>query len=480
MSNILCRPRDNVSTDCSPDTSNSSLESDNSAESESSAGRDNSAESDNSIEGFSRAGFNLPLIHDGITELLQRPTHDEAKHVVTRTLLQPGSRAIQVRPNNQNTYKLHEVQDAFESYCLRLRDLYSPEFWRMLGAVYRERIGVIDRVLKNSREVFLHGRTKRKKFPASVRDIRAATLRECGNFPSYVLHEVSINVAQFRLPGDIQSVKFKFVNPLWAWVGAANEMIRAGHVMHFEPKRMVHELSGERLYGAGVQYGDVLNLAAARTPPPGKPALFGISFDGGDSGVSNRSVYPVCVSALNFNGTDPLQCGLVGFIPALTVPDSFKEGSDRYSKMFQDAKAHVIQKCVGAVLDEVENVARDGFSARIGKEIIRLHPFLVAVRVDSKERKTYFGLRSDRTCAICRFRKGWSSLRKGTPHAKNHITRLWRLAVDTPTIRGRNNEQRAQKRAREQLVRHGFTDRKRRCFRLVPSRVASRLGLGHI
>ena len=37
-------------------------------------------------------------------------------------------------------------------------------------------------------------------------------------------------------------------------------------------------------------------------------------------------------------------------------------------------------------------------------------PYLVAVafRVDTKERKRYFSLKSDRSCAICRFHKGWS------------------------------------------------------------------------
>jgi len=67
-----------------------------------------------------------------------------------------------------------------------------------------------------------------------------------------------------------------------------------------------------------------------------------------------------------------------------------------------------------------------------------------------------------RTCAICRFRKGWSSLRRGTNHSKNHIQRLWTLAIDTPRTRRRNAFGRAQKRAREQLSRHGF-HRKRRC-----------------
>ena len=110
----------------------------------------------------------------------------------------------------------------------------------------------------------------------------------------------------------------------------------------------------------------------------------------------------------------------------------------------------------------LENAARDGFTARIGTEKMRFHPFLAAVRVDSKERKTYFGLKSDRACAICRFRKGWSSLRKGTRHSKEHVRRLWNLAIDTPTTRRRNALGRAQKRAREQLQRHGF-HKKQRC-----------------
>ena len=178
------------------------------------------------------------VIEDTMAQLVRRPTHDEAKHVVMRM---PVTRS-QRRCDPKNTYKLHEVQDAFETYCAQLQDIYSIDFWRILSSVYRERAGVIDRVLKRTRDVFVPSRSEKKRFPATVRDIRAATLRECGNFPSYVLHEVTINVAEFDLPGDIQSVHFQFVNPLWAWVGAANEMIRHGHVMHFEPKRMVHEV----------------------------------------------------------------------------------------------------------------------------------------------------------------------------------------------------------------------------------------------
>ena len=207
-----------------------------------------------------------------------------------------------------------------------------------------------------------------------------------------VMHEIVIDLRKFRLPGKLEQVTFRFVNPLWAWTAAANDMIDAGHSMIYEPKAMFHEVTNERLYGAGVAFGEKLRWAALRTPRGGKPALFGISFDGGDSGVSNRNLYPICVSVLNFDGAEPLACGLVGYMPSLDCPKIFK----LKKKRFLLARGHVFQRCIGAILDELESVAKDGFSAVIGGETIRLHPFLVAVRVDSKERKTYFGLKSDR------------------------------------------------------------------------------------
>jgi len=67
-----------------------------------------------------------------------------------------------------------------------------------------------------------------------------------------------------------------------------------------------------------------------------------------------------------------------------------------------------------------------------------------------------------RTCTICRVRKGWSILRKGTSHVKEHIQTLWKRAIDAPqTRRRRGARARVQKRAREQLVRHGFSKRQR-------------------
>ena len=158
----------------------------------------------------------------------------------------------------------------------------------------------------------------------SVRRLRSNCLELAGDFPSLLMHEIRIDLRKFRLPGKLEEVKFRFVNPIWAWTAAANDMIDAGHEMNYEPKAMFHEVTKERLYGAGVAFGEKLRWAATRTPRGSKPALFGISFDGGESGVSNRNLYPICVSVLNFDGAEPLACGLVGYMPALEVPKIFK------------------------------------------------------------------------------------------------------------------------------------------------------------
>ena len=285
-----------------------------------------------------------------------------------------------------------QTQEAYEEYCRVLRAQYCDEFWRVLSTVYLEQVVVIDRVLKTCRSTFILNKKMKARFALSVRNLRSRTLSQAGDFPSLVMYSVTIDLRQFTLPG-IPEVQFRFVNPLWGWASAANDMLDAGHTIIFEPKCMFHEDTNARLYGAGVAFGEKLKWAASRTPRGGKPALFGICFDGADSGVSNRNMYPVCVSALNFDGAEPLACALLGYLPSLDVPKIFKK---KKRKIFLAARGYLIQRCIGVIVDEIENVSRDGFTAHLGEETMRLHPFLVAIQVDSKERKTYFGLKSDR------------------------------------------------------------------------------------
>lgn len=325
-----------------------------------------------------------------INQLLQRPCAEKSSHLVVPTAQRPGSLAGDA--DQSNSYKLYETQEAFREYCHDVRKLYSDDFWRVFSSVHQEKIVVIDKVLKACKDVYVPS-DKMKRFETSVRELRKKMLSTTGDFNQHLLHEVDIDLRGFGLPANVTVLKFRFVNPIWAWTVAANDMIAAGHKMHFVAKTMFHRQTREQLYGESVVFGQKLMFAAALTPEGGQPGLFGISFDGGDSGVSTRSVIPVCVSCLNFDGADPLACGLVGFVPAIEVPKFFRE---KFYKLYLRAKAHVMQRCIGAVIDEIEAVARDGFVVDLGGRRTRVHPWLAALRVDSKERKTYFGLKSDR------------------------------------------------------------------------------------
>ena len=325
-------------------------------------------------------------------KLLERPLFEYNEHRVL--VLDVPQR---LRCNTAQTFRLHETQQVYAEYCDIIRDEYCQQFWGFFSAVYLQQNVVIDATLKACRSTFISDKTMKTRFPSSVREIRARTLACAGDFPSLITHVVTIDLREFELPG-IDEVTFRFVNPLWAWVAAANDMLDAGHEINFKPKAMYHETTKERLFGAGVAFGEKLKWAWSRTPAGGKPALFGISFDGAESGISNRTMYPICVSVLNFDGSDPLALALVGYVPTLDVPKAFKI---KKSRLFLAARAHVFQQCVGAILAEIEHVSEHGFTADLKGERVRMHPFLVAVQVDSKERKTYFGLKSDRSGLGC-------------------------------------------------------------------------------
>lgn len=260
---------------------------------------------------------------------------------------------------------MFQTQRAYQKFCRTLRTEYSDEFWRVLSAVHLEPHTVIDKVLHVCRSTFVPCKKMKRRFALSVRDLRSRTLSTVGEFAPYVMHAVKIDLREFSLPG-IKEVQFRFVNPLWGWVSAANDMLDAGHKIVFEPKTMLHESTQhERIYGAGVAFGDKIMWVSSRTPLGGKPALFGISFDGADSGISSRSMYPVCVSVLNFDGAEPLTCFLLGYIPKLNVPKIFRK---KRNKLFLRALGHLFQACIGAIIDEIENVVMDGFTAFLGVE----------------------------------------------------------------------------------------------------------------
>ena len=155
--------------------------------------------------------------------LLQRPLFEYAEHRVTPLISAANAR----RCDTQSTFQLHQMQEAYDEYCRAVRQEYSNEFWRVLSTVYLEQTVVIDRVLKTCRSVFVLNKGMKARFDPSVRALRARSLAKAGDFPSLVMHSITIDMREFRLPG-IKEVEFRFVNSLWAWVAAANDMLDAG------------------------------------------------------------------------------------------------------------------------------------------------------------------------------------------------------------------------------------------------------------
>ena len=118
-----------------------------------------------------------------------------------------------------------------------------------------------------------------------------------------------------------------------------------------------------------------------------------------------------------------------------------------------------MQTCIGHVLDCIEARARHGFRCTIDNERMLFFPRVGAIGIDTPERVKYFGLRSVRSCGICRLRKGRSVMRVATRHDGGVIRTLYDRA--TANVRTRPL-QRRRKRARETLKRHGL-DYKKRC-----------------
>ena len=71
---------------------------------------------------------------------------------------------------------LIQMQEAYDEYCLAVRQEYSDEFWRVLSTVYLEQTAVIDRVLKTCRSVFMPNKKMKALFDPSVRLLRARSL----------------------------------------------------------------------------------------------------------------------------------------------------------------------------------------------------------------------------------------------------------------------------------------------------------------
>ena len=175
---------------------------------------------------------------------------------------------------------------------------------------------------------------------------------------------------------------------------------------------------------------------------------------------------------MNTNSASALAVALIGYMPFLDVPAGFHD-----HKRFKQAKHHLKQACIGHVLDNIESRALHGFRCVIGGVTTVCFPRVGAMSLDTPERVTYFGLRNQGSCALCRKRAGRSTTRTSTLHDPDAVKRLYAAAtLPNEEVRTRR-AQRDRKKARLMLRRHGLDYEKRcrldehanRCLVRIPS-----------
>ena len=146
------------------------------------------------------------------------------------------------------------------------------------------------------------------------------------------------------------------------------------------------------------------------------PALFGISWDGGQAS-RRRSYTPIIISVGNTDSASSDTCFCIGYLPTVNSAHS-------------DVRRVLVQRCIGSILKVLDDNSERGFTCILADEQGRehkwhLYPVLTRVELDTKERYKFFGCSRQRACGIGSGpRRGRSVLRRCTRHSQRYHKRL--------------------------------------------------------
>ena len=260
-----------------------------------------------------------------LTELAQRPREGCWGEIETVTL-----RDRPVFLETCATYDYEPLQRRFKAYVHDVMQLCTPEFWQLFETVMQQSSTVADVVLSTAHKLLSKHAVKFKlghQWPRSKRTLRARVLKKLGSFWDNVQETYSIDVKEYGLPG-LNTVSFTFVDPIYVWIKQCEELQRDGHELHWDAKILRHPHTRECAYGAGIQYGMLLQSACANTPAGARVALLNLSWDAGDTGYKTRSACPICVQVMNVNSASTKTIGLVGYLPHAELGDAYAQHKD--------------------------------------------------------------------------------------------------------------------------------------------------------
>ena len=142
------------------------------------------------------------------------------------------------------------------------------------------------------------------------------------------------------------------------------------------------------------------------------PALFGISWDGGQAS-RRRSYTPIIISVGNTDSASSDTCFCIGYLPTVNSAHS-------------DVRRVLVQRCIGSILKVLDDNSERGFTCILADKQGRehkwhLYPVLTRVELDTKERYKFFGCSRQRACGIGSGpRRGRSVLRSCTSHERRY------------------------------------------------------------
>lgn len=246
----------------------------------------------------------------------------------------------------------------------------------------------IDSALSGVKKTFLpHKYTPGwRGFPSSRRNL-LTRIKRLTPFWHIVSHTTRIDLSVFNLSSGTRSVEFKFIDPLWGWVMAAQRLHPLD--LHWKP---IAQNQQSPVYGGGIQYGQCF-LQACRSVPQGSyPMCVTLHWDG-THGRGLQCV-PICIGVANTNSSGSETQFCLGYMPH--VPDE-KSPEYRLLKSSTTVKHYIRQQCSAAILRVLEAAAAGGVRCRLSNacdvKVERLlFPRLVSMNFDQPEAQLYFGV----------------------------------------------------------------------------------------
>ena len=290
---------------------------------------------------------------------------------ITRRTRAMGNLCVDpVQRCNDETYDVSKcrnvasLQSLWQSHSLTSAKVYPVALWRILGAVLGESKTTQTKVLKAVAAIL--SAEEGKKWPLSRRALDAKVLQSTGTILPRLLRAVQIDLSDLSSKFKIlqNPICFEFVDPVIAWALCASNLSKK-HELFFNYKSLHHPLNGELLYGASMQNGMMMKRACERLPTcpesdlPTGPALFGVSWDAGNAS-KRRSYTPILISVGNTDYCGADACFCIAYLPKLPLTPG-QLGTD----VGKQARHELTQKCIGAILQVIEQSAANGFKCTL-------------------------------------------------------------------------------------------------------------------